>query len=370
MGHARKQQLSIFITTNCNLKCKYCQLSASEAEIEPQDQVIDFNFACRGIDDFFRDYPSRSIRFYSAGEVTTQMDMFKRIVEYIKAKGEKNLFLELQTNGFFSNVTADWIEENMDFVWISFDGLPEFQNRNRLDKGGNDTAGVVLANMTRFSKSSKVDVGCRVTATPEMVDHQMDIVRFLHGVGIKYISVERAYTSVNGQTYFEANTDPEYFAKHFLDAHNFANSIGVFYNHFNMVNFDEPSRFFCRSCVPYPQLTTDGYISCCDMAPYGKPQYLKYSFKDLIYGKYDAENDIIIYDEEKIHEIRQRNAYNLAKGVCKGCDIVYNCAGSCMGQAYNHTKEICSISDWNCAVTKYLAARMPRNQGLYPILHS
>jgi radical SAM protein with 4Fe4S-binding SPASM domain len=344
-------------------------LSSGEPPIDKSDQVIDRKFAFRGIDDFFRDYPSRGVRFYSAGEVTTQMSVFKDIVEYIKNKNEPNLYLELQTNGFFSQSNADWIEENMDFAWISFDGLPEYQNRNRPTPDGRDSADVVVKNLERFGKSSKIGIGCRVTLTPDMIDHQKEIINFLIDLNIKYVSIERAYSSVNNQLFSEEGSDPEYFAEKFLEAFNYAKERGVFYNHFNMVNFDEPSRFFCRSCIPYPHLTTDGYVSCCDMAPYGKPQYLQYSLPDLVYGKYDAERDIIIYDEDQIHKIRQKNAENLSRSVCKDCDIVYNCAGGCLGQSYNNTGEICSKCDWDCAVTKYLARRMPRNQGLYPILH-
>jgi radical SAM protein with 4Fe4S-binding SPASM domain len=370
MGHARKQQLSIFITTDCNLNCKYCQLSTGKRDIKDKDQIIDFRFACRGIEDFFRDFPSRSIRFYSAGEVTTQMDSFKRIVDFVKAKDERNLFLELQTNGYFSEKNADWIEENMDLIWISFDGLPEYQDTNRPTIDGGESSTIVIRNLIQFSKSKKTDVGCRVTLTYYMFSRQRDIIDFLCNIGIKYISIERAYTSVGKFSFVEENTDPEYFAERFLDAHNYAKSKGIFYTQFCMVNFDEPSRFFCRSCIPYPQLTTDGYVSCCDMAPFGKPEYLQYSLKDLIFGRYDPDNDLIIYDEEKIFNIRQRNSHSLSLGACKGCEFVSNCAGGCLGQSYNHTGKICSKCDWNCAVTKYLAERMPRNQGLYPIEHS
>ena len=84
MGHARKQLLSIYVSSVCSLRCKYCALSSSELNVDKEDLVIDLKFAFKGIDDFFRDYPSRGVRFYSAGEVTTQMQTFKEIVNYIK----------------------------------------------------------------------------------------------------------------------------------------------------------------------------------------------------------------------------------------------------------------------------------------------
>lgn len=369
MGHARKQLLSIYVTSNCSLRCKYCALSSGEPQIDSDDQVIDLNFAFRGVDDFFRDYPSRGIRFYSAGEVTTQMEVFKNIVEYIQSKNEANTYLELQTNGYFSENNANWIEDNMNFIWISFDGLPKYQKVNRPTKDGKDSTNVVVQNIKRFALSKKIEVGCRATLTPDMIEHQKEIIDYLNNLNIKYISVERAYSSVNNKLFTEEETDPIYFADKFIEAYNYAKSKGIFYNHFNMVNFDEYSRFFCRSCIPYPHLTTDGYISCCDMAPYGNPKYSQYSLPDLVYGEYDSDRDLIIYDEDKIYKIRQKNAHNLSKTICKDCDIVYNCAGGCLGQSYNNTGEICSKCEWDCAVTKHLSKFLPMNKGLYPVLH-
>lgn len=369
MGHARKQLLSIYVSSVCSLKCKYCALSSGEMQIEKEDLVIDLNFAFKGIDDFFRDYPSRGVRFYSSGEVTTQMNTFKKITQYIREKNEPNTYLELQTNGYFSENNAQWIEENMDFVWISFDGLPEYQDRNRPTVNGEKSSDVVVKNIILFSNSPKIGIGCRVTLTPDMLDKQKDIIDYLNKLGIRYISVERAYSSVNNQLFTEEKTDPVYFADKFIEAFYYAKQKGIFYNHFNMVNFDEPCRFFCRSCIPYPHLTTDGYVTCCDMAPYGKDKYRDYTLPDLVYGKYDPSNNIIIYDEEQIHQIRQKNAFNLSRTICKDCDIVNNCAGGCLGQSYNNTSQIVSKCDWDCAVTKHLAKFLPLNKGLYPILH-
>lgn len=369
MGHARKQLLSIYISSICNLRCTYCALSSGRLNIDKEDLVIDLPFAYKGIDDFFRDFPSRGVRFYSSGEVTTQMDTFKKITEYIKGKNEPNTYLELQTNGFFSDETSNWIENNMDFVWISFDGLPVYQDKNRPTANGRKTSDVVVNNIKKFSDSNIIDIGIRVTLTPEMLDHQIEIIDYLDKLKIKYISVERAYSSVNHNLYTEEKTSPEYFAKKFVEAFNYSSNKGIFYNHFNMVNFDEPCRFFCRSCIPYPHLTTDGYVTCCDMAPYGKDKYKDYTLPDLVYGKYDYNTNRIIYDEEQIYRIRQKNVDILSKTICKDCDIVENCVGGCLGQSYNNSGKIVSKCDWDCAVTKYLAQHLPLNKAIYPILH-
>lgn len=369
MGHARKQLLSIYVVAKCNLKCRYCALSAGDMEVVPEHQVIDIKFVKRAIIDFFRDYPSRGIRFYGAGEPTMEMGVIRETVDFVNSLGVDHPYFELQTNGYFSQTNADWIENNLDFIWISFDGLPLFQNENRPLVSGGESSDVVVRNIDYFGKSKKIGVGVRITMTPNMIDHQKEMIDFLAEKNIKFISVERAFSSVNHSRYVAEDVDPEYFAEKYLDAFDYAQKKNIFYNHFNMVNFDEKVRFFCRSCVPYPHLTTDGFVSACDMAQYGSEQYMKYSISDLVYGKYIEEEDRIVYDEEKIFKIRQKNADYLAETECKGCPIVYNCAGGCLGQAYNETGKIRGKTDWDCAVTRYLAKRMPLNSGLYPILH-
>lgn len=369
MGHARKQLLSIYVSAQCNLRCKYCALSAGDIELDNEDKVIDINFVKRGILDFFRDYPSRGIRFYGAGEPTIAIELIQEIVQFVNSLHEEGVYFELQSNGFFSSSTAKWINDNIDFIWISFDGIPEFQNKNRPTCNGRDSANVVVKNIEYFSKSKNIGIGIRVTLTPDMIDRQEEIIDFLDSYSIKYISVERAFTSVNKERYQADDINPIYFAQKYLEAFEYAKNLGIFYNHFNMVNFDEQVRFFCRSCVPYPHLTTDGYVSSCDMAQFGRDKYIFYSIPDLVYGKYDKETDHILYDEEKIYKIRQKNADYLAKTECNNCPIVYNCAGGCLGQSYNETGRIRGKTDWDCAVTKYLAEHMPLNEGLYPILH-
>lgn len=369
MGHARKQLISIYVVAKCNLRCRYCALSAGDMEVLPKYQVIDMGFVKRGITDFFRDYPSRGVRFYGAGEPTMEMPIIIQTVEFVNSLNENNTYFELQTNGFFSQTSAEWIEKNLNFIWISFDGLPEFQNRNRPLINGRDSADVVVRNIDYFGKSDKIEIGVRVTLTPDMIDHQKEIIKYLDSMSIKYISVERAFTSVNQSRYIAEKVDPVYFAQKYLEAFEYAKTKNIFYNHFNMVNFDEKVRFFCRSCVPYPHLTTDGFVSACDMAQYGREEYLHYSIPELIYGQYIKEEDRIIYDEDKIFRIRQKNADYMSQTECKDCPIVYNCAGGCLGQSFNETGKIRGKTDWDCIVTKYLASRMPLNEGLYPVLH-
>lgn len=109
--------------------------------------------------------------------------------------------------------------------------------------------------------------------------------------------------------------------------------------------------------------------SCCDFTQLG-PEYIDGPLSQLIYGKYDKENDMIHYDENAMHKIRSRCAENLKKETCKDCKYVYNCAGGCMGQVVNETGDLMGRIEDNCKIVQYLGERIPRNKGLFPAFHS
>lgn len=368
MAHVRKQQICFFLTTKCNLKCRYCY-TLKAIDIEEKDQTLNFKFAKRGIDDFFRDYSSREIRFYGAGEPTLEFELMRKIREYAYSKAGDKLKVELQTNGFFSESTVRWIENNVNVLWISADGPPQIQDLQRPSKKGTPSAKIVERNIRHFAKQKHLQVGVRATITPFTINRQIELVKYFHGLGIKYINTVPASAPVIDSSDPIFQWDPIDFAKNFLEARKEAEKLGVFYTSLFIANFDEKTRYACRACVPYPHLTTDGYVSCCDYAQFG-PKYNSGPLQQLIYGKYIPEEDRIIYDEDKIYKIRSRCAENLAKGPCKGCEYIDYCAGGCVGQVVNATGDLAGILEKNCKIIKYLAKRLPLGKGLYPILHS
>lgn len=74
---------------------------------------------------FFKHNPSRHIRFYGPGEPTQKFDLMKEITEYAHKFVCDDLIVELQTNGAFGKRVIEWICQNVDTVWISFDGPPD-----------------------------------------------------------------------------------------------------------------------------------------------------------------------------------------------------------------------------------------------------
>ncbi|MBU2523190.1 MAG: radical SAM protein [Nanoarchaeota archaeon] len=371
MAHERKQCLSIFVTTKCNLNCSYCYTKKSIA-LKQEHQAINPKFAQIAIDDFFREYPSRHIRFYGCGEPTCEFDLIKKITEYAYKKVGDKLLVELQTNGVFSEQIAEWIANNVNILWISADGPKDIQNINRPTIGGEGSYDVVTRNLKFFEELShhnNMQLGVRATITSYAITRQVELVNYFHSLGIKYVNAHPACITIDGKVDDIFKWDPIEFAKNFLEAHNKGKELGVYYNGLYISNFDERTRHFCRANIPYPHLTTDGFVSCCDFAQFG-PGHDNSALQELIYGAFIPEENRIFYDEDKIHEIRLRNSDRLVCGPCRGCRLAYHCGGGCVGQAILETGSLYGIHRKNCIITRYLGERMPLDQGLAPILHS
>ena len=363
MGHVRKTELSIFLTTKCNLRCIYCYTGEKSTYSIPP--VIDLKFVKRGILDFFEKYDSREIRFSGTGEPTTAFYQMRQIRNWVFEITNGDCRFELQTNGYFSQTIAEWVAKNIDIVWISCDGSPEIQNFYRPTLGNRPTSDIVERNI-RFLASQPIILGCRATIGTRNVERQCEMVDYFNSIGVKVIMSDPIFMPV--KDYEDISIEAEKidllkYARHFLKARKYAEKQGIFYGSIFSINFDEKIEYFCRACIPYPHLTTDGFVTCCDMAYTGADPHMK----ELVYGKYLSEKDRIEYDEDAIKKIQSRKASNMSQ--CQECEVLYNCAGACLGEAVNETGSMFGIKPNVCEAIKYLAKHMSLNSGSYPYLH-
>ncbi len=209
-------------------------------------------------------------------------------------------------------------------------------------------------------------VGARATVVKETVDRQDELVEYFHNMGIQWLyvnpvlePVRRAGREGRGSI---TQVDLMKFADGFVRGWQRAQELGMFFGNSLIFNFDEPVRYACRTCLPTPQLTTDGYVSACDLGLYGDSP-----LSDLIYGKYDEENDRIIYDDEKIKRLRTRSIENMKR--CMKCEVRQNCAGQCVGRAYHQTGDMFGTIPEYCRAIRYLARYIPRNTGAVRYTH-
>lgn len=356
MARCRKQQITINITDKCNLDCRYCY-SKNKSE-----KTIDLGFAKRGMEDFFALNASREIRFFGAGEPTLELELMQSILEYAKHHVQGDIIAEIQTNGFFEKNVREWISKNINTIWISYDGTSQLQDRLRPCVNGGCSSGVVEDNIRCFAGMEDLIAGVRVTASRYNHNKLLSLVRNIMQLGVRYICIDPMFAPVVRESASGNKQDMMVFANSFLEAFEYAKNEGAFLTSILTTNFDEKVEIACMACTPVFHLTTDGFVSACDMAFSGNSH-----MDELIIGKYDPVKDAIIYYEDRIDCLRKRNITTLTK--CKSCEICFYCAGGCLGEALNETGSICGIRPEVCAAKKYLAKHIKLNEKLDPVLH-
>ncbi len=205
--------------------------------------------------------------------------------------------------------------------------------------------------------------GIRSTITNINVLEQFEMIKYFHELGIKYFWSDPLFPTV-GSTQPIDSLDLMVYAEKFIEAFEYAKSLDMNYNTFLACNFDEKVEFHCQACIPAPHLTTDGFISACDMALFGND---KNQMSNFIYGKWDKENNTIIIDSDKVKLLRSRNVNNMPG--CKNCEVRYNCGGYCLGEVTNETFDLFGRKKQVCEPIKYLAKHMSKNNGCYKYLH-
>lgn len=349
-SHCKKEMISVFVTTKCNLNCDYCFTNKNQSE--HKNQTIDLEFVKKGMDDYFAQSYMRHVRFFGAGEPTVEFDLLKEIHQYAVEKGGEAVTFEIQTNGTFSDSVANWLKDNINIIWISCDGTPDIQDMHRpFLNDERKTSDVIEKNIRILcSQNSKSFVGVRSTITTENISRQMEMIDYFYGLGITNIWVDPIFPSVGKSPLENENAfDTMLFAEKFLEAVEYAYKKGVFYGSILTCNFNDSVNRHCRACLPVPHLTTDGFVSACDMALFGKDNN---HMTPLIYGEWDKKNKKIIYSPLKIDLLRSRTTENMPH--CEMCTAKEHCGGYCLGEVLNETGNLFGQKKGVCQAIRYL----------------
>lgn len=139
--------LTLQVTQNCNLRCKYCIYSGSYVNRQHNNKRMSFEIAKKAIDYYIRHSSQmKKLRFgFYGGEPTLEIDLISRCVEYINNNAfGREIEYNLTTNATILNKKIlDFLVNNNFYLTISLDGPEDIQNKNRVfagsDKGSFDS---------------------------------------------------------------------------------------------------------------------------------------------------------------------------------------------------------------------------------------
>jgi len=368
MPHIKKEMISFFLTTQCNLCCSYCY---NEKERERDPHTLSLDFAQKGVDYFFENSSSRHIRFYGPGEPTQAFDRMKEIYGYAKKKAGDQLSSEVQTNGVFIEKVRDWLGVNINIIWVSFDGMPDVQDKYRCTKNGDGSSSQIENNVKWLINNSNAMVGARVTMTDDNIYRQKETVDYFLNLGITRVWTNPLFPSVETVAVTNDVTrkmgysfDMDAYIKNFIEAYHYAKEKGVFWGSFLTCNFDGESNRNCRACIPVPHLTPDGYVSACDMVTSGTRAG---HMKPFIIGKWNEKTKEIEWYPKRIKTLQHRTVENMPG--CKCCNASKHCAGYCLGEVTNETGDLFGKKPQVCKAINELYNTLGLEDKPYEYLH-
>ena len=158
-SHIAINAMGICTTYKCNLRCNYCGYSSTEKDKN--------KLSIRDVEFFIQDIIKKSkikqmatgkrnpliIYYTGGGEPTFDWDLFTHSVLFIEnycSKCDIPYKMSVVTNGVLTNEQTDFIAKHFTRVLISYDGLPQLQNANRIGPNITDSNSIVVKTIRKM----------------------------------------------------------------------------------------------------------------------------------------------------------------------------------------------------------------------------
>lgn len=341
------QQLTLQVTDQCNLRCKYCIYSDYYPESASYgDNFMKFETALKGIDIYmsyfekiFEINSKRSPIFaFYGGEPLINFSVIRKSVEYIQREyPQYDHKFTITTNGILlaDKDICDFLRKNNFWICVSIDGYKEHHDKNRLSIDGEKTYEKIIKNIdANLSDYENVFSLCCIDYSSDLLKLDEFYEKNDRRNGGKFPPLLRiSLINSSFTTYYDNFSQQEinsYLAKYemlhkiFLEKVLKNDKVSLFsdvlfssdYLRFydrqkflNVCNFYEHG---CGNCLPGDKLyvTTDGRISICE-----KVLSSNFSFGNVETG----------LDLNKVNEIIAKyNQKVISK--CKDCIISRLCS--------------------------------------------
>ncbi|NMC08810.1 radical SAM protein [Candidatus Microgenomates bacterium] len=321
------KDLTISITSACNLRCIYCYARAGNDFKDLPWKYIEISI--RKMIDSAQRKGEREVElsFHGTGESIVRWDTMVKTVNFLlkeKPVDWKANF-HLVTNGtLIDDEKASFLAKHNFSVVLSFDGTADIQNilRPKADGTGSfDDAINGAKSLVRFS----VPFTMRSTITGLNQDEMLDFLELCASIGCKEISVAPFSLTGRGESGVP-DINAEKFVTHYIACKKRARELNVSFS-MPSDHLDNASARYCGADGETFAVMPDGSISCCT----------RVTHRDDVLGEVFFVGDItdsgIEIQQEKIRKLQSFNMYHFPE--CQGCFAKFTCGGGC-----HHTRLI------------------------------
>ncbi len=323
-------EVTLFLTSRCNLNCRYCYAEAGKKNIDMPWEVaragIDLVAANAGIlgNDSF------AVGFHGGGEPTVAWPLFVECCEYAKQVAEqKGLNLELfsATNGVLDPGKREYITHNLKTVNISLDGPEDIQNYNRPMPSGAGSYAAIRDTLEYFDKL-EFFYGIRSTITDSNVARMEEIAEHIcKTFRPAYLHLEPAWFCGRCLSTHEVPPEDDAFVRGFLRAQAIGDEYGVNV-HYSGARLDVLTSKFCGAPGDSFTVLPEGIVtSCYEVTEMTDPRAAMFH-----YGKYDPSTGSFHFNDERIESLKKLSVDHIP--FCEDCFCRWHCAGDCIAKAF------------------------------------
>lgn len=339
-------ELVISLTNDCNLRCKYCFVGEKNfcKKIISKENI---DAAIKSVGDLAKVKNKKEIFItFFGGEPTLYPDLIKYSMEKARRElKEYKVSFGITSNGVFNDEMKNILVDNNFTVTISMDGLPKFQDKQRVTPTNTGTSHIIEQTIRELTVRG-LSIIIRMTITRPMIFEFKETIDYLSNLGIKIIHFEPITMGGRAKENEEIleRPSPEEYAEKLADAIDYARSKGVSIITSTVMNALSPSYMFCDGVGKNKlAVTYDGvFSSCLGVQNKDHPLADKFIIEDTnIESWLSAKFDSYVDDKAKNTK-------------CENCFAKYICAGGCPSRNFNSSGDFEKIDDMQCIPTKVI----------------
>jgi uncharacterized protein len=315
--------VSLFLTTDCSMKCVYCYASSGEKKSQIRKGYIEVAVNEIITNALLLKKNSISVHYHGGGDIGVVWDLVEQTTDFISKKATENklnLIINIGTNGVLNDYQRDWVVKNINSATVSIDGMPDTQNRLRPLKNGRPSFDIVHDTLKYFDIHD-FNYAVRTTVTAETINElERSVSFFCENYKVRKIKIEPVF--IQGRAPLNNVNSPQ--AKDFIKYFTSSQKIAKRYNKellYSGARFDTLSNYFCLAAGNSFCVTPDGYItSCYEVLDKSNPVS-----DTFFYGR--INNGKIQIDQAKLNKLASIRVNSIER--CNNCFAKFHCAGDC-----------------------------------------
>lgn len=326
-GRFNSRELTVSVTSACNLRCVYCYANAGVSFLDLPWSVIERSIKQMYAYAEIRGDKEVELSFHGTGETTVRWGVMVKAVNYalnLLPKGWGIKFT-LVTNGtLIDDEKAKFLAKHNYSVVLSMDGTESVQNKLRPKADGSGSYQAAIKGAQALVKHG-VFFAMRSTITGLNQDSMLDFLEICASIGCEEISVAPFSLTGRGEEGVP-DIDAEKFIAHYIVAKKRAKELGVI---FLMPSdyLDNVSARYCNADGESFAVMPQGIISTCTRVTKTEDALSR----TFVIG--EVTPDEVIINQQRVDDLKSLNLYNFPE--CAGCFAKFTCAGGC-----HHTRLI------------------------------